>query len=486
MSFKKMLACVGIAAQLISISTLTLAGPGHDHGAAQTTERQASLPRVSMSGELTEAVLTLGQEGLTLYLDYLSNNIPVKNATISLLVNDAAITWREREPGRYTAPVTSTLLSSNNLNLTGSIETNGFTEYLSATLSIHGEHGHDDGAHDHEARAVADMPYRLADGSVFFPKISQHQLSLRTQTTKLGKVPNTVALNGKVAIDPHTGGLVQTITGGHFEPASKGVPKLGQAVRKDEVLGYLHTHAEPLEQANNKAQIAKLQADINQVRQRLYRLEQLADSTPRKLIDDTKASLLGKQQQLKALQQGLEAREPLVSPTTGVIASTRAIAGKVFNPGDVVFEVINPRVLRVEANWYEPGGAPEFQNAYIQARGEPIEIEYQGAAGSLVNQAMTLVFEAHFDQPKPFALGQLLTLYAQTEANRRGIALPQHAIVKNTANQTIVWVKAGAETLQPRAVVTEPYNGNEVLVVTGLQAGERVVTDGANLVNQIR
>ena len=64
--------------------------------------------------------------------------------------------------------------------------------------------------------------------------------------------------------------------------------------------------------------------------------------------------------------------------------------------------------------------------------------------------------------------------------------MPAGSLVRNPSNQTIVWVKARTERFEPRVVTTEPLDGTQVAVVGGLQPGERVVTRGATLVNQVR
>jgi cobalt-zinc-cadmium efflux system membrane fusion protein len=68
----------------------------------------------------------------------------------------------------------------------------------------------------------------------------------------------------------------------------------------------------------------------------------------------------------------------------------------------------------------------------------------------------------------------------------KGIAVPAAALMKNPANQTIVWVKTAAERFEPRVVSTEALDGVSVAVTTGLAAGDRVATTGAALINQVR
>jgi len=66
------------------------------------------------------------------------------------------------------------------------------------------------------------------------------------------------------------------------------------------------------------------------------------------------------------------------------------------------------------------------------------------------------------------------------------VPLPAAAVVKNAANQEIVWVKTSAERFAPRPVRTQPLDGARVAVVDGLEAGVRVVVQGAALLNQVR
>jgi cobalt-zinc-cadmium efflux system membrane fusion protein len=74
----------------------------------------------------------------------------------------------------------------------------------------------------------------------------------------------------------------------------------------------------------------------------------------------------------------------------------------------------------------------------------------------------------------------------QTRSQLSGMAVPAAALVKNPANQTILWVKSAPERFEPRVVTAVPLDGATLAVTRGLKAGERVVTEGASLVNQIR
>ena len=49
-----------------------------------------------------------------------------------------------------------------------------------------------------------------------------------------------------------------------------------------------------------------------------------------------------------------------------------------------------------------------------------------------------------------------------------------------------VWVKTSPQHFKPVLVTSRPLDGARVLITAGLNSGDRVVTRGAELINQIR
>ena len=92
--------------------------------------------------------------------------------------------------------------------------------------------------------------------------------------------------------------------------------------------------------------------------------------------------------------------------------------------------------------------------------------------------------QATFD--KTGTPGQLLTVLAATDASRTGLAVPKESVIRGANGQLIVYEHSNAERFVPREVRVEPLDGERVLVVSGIKAGTRVVTQGAELLNQIR
>lgn len=195
----------------------------------------------------------------------------------------------------------------------------------SASWNAFAGEGHD---HGDEGPVVAggNGPQRQADGSVFLPKPAQRQIGVRTLVTEAGELPRTTALAGKVVMDPNAGGKVQAMVAGRLEAGPQGLPSVGQAVKKGDVLAYVSPSTDQIERSNQMAQLAELHAARALVEKRLARLKELADTVPRKEIEAAESELASLRARSKAIGGGLNARDVLTAPVSGVIASTNAVS----------------------------------------------------------------------------------------------------------------------------------------------------------------
>ncbi len=344
--------------------------------------------------------------------------------------------------------------------------------------------GHDHG--DAVAAPSANGPQRLPDGSVFLPKPAQRQLGVRTLTTEAATLSRSFELNGQVVMDPNAGGKVQPLNVGRIEAGPRGLPNPGQAVRKGEILAYVLSSADPIERSGQAAQLAELRAARSLADQRVARLRELADTVPRKDIEAAEGEAQSLAARIAALGTGVAPREALVAPVSGVIASAHVVAGQVVDARELLFEVIDPARLRIEALAFDAAIAADIGSANIAIGAERVPLAFVGAARSLREQALPLVFRAQGQALGALAVGQPVRVFVQGKTAVQGLAVPVAALMRNPANQTIVWVKTAPERFEPRVVATAPLDGVRVAVTSGLQAGDRVATQGATLINQVR
>jgi cobalt-zinc-cadmium efflux system membrane fusion protein len=355
---------------------------------------------------------------------------------------------------------------------------------LGTLPAAHAGEGHDHG--DAPAAPSANGPQRQPDGSVFLPKPAQRQLGVRTMVAQAGELPSAVELSGKVLMDPNAGGKVQALNAGRIEPGPRGLPNPGQAVRKREVLAYVVTSAAPIERSNQAAQLAELRAAKALADKRVARLKELHDTVPRKDIEAAESEAASLAARIAALGGGLDTREALVAPVSGVIASAHAVAGQVVDARELVFEIVDPGRLRIEALAFDPALASNVGSATLAIDDQRVPLTFVGAARSLREQALPLAFRAQGPALHGLAVGQPVRVFVQTRSKVKGIAVPVAALMKNPSNQTIVWVKTAPERFEPRAVTTQALDGVDVAVTSGLEPGDRVATRGATLINQVR
>jgi len=329
---------------------------------------------------------------------------------------------------------------------------------------------------------------RLPDGSVNVPKLAQRRMAIRTVLAPETEASATLELPARVVQDPNASGRVQASHGGRIEAGPRGLPVAGQTVQKGEVLAWLHHHAEPYAEAGQKALRAELQASRQVAEQRVQRLESLEGTVPRKDIEAARVEAQALVTRERAIANSLDAREALRAPVSGVVARADLAVGQVIDARDVLIEVVDPSRLMIEAVTPDVTLAARIASAQLSAQ-PGVKLQLVGAARALRDGVLPLTFKAQSDkagQPAPLAIGQSVTLIVALKEQTKGIVLPADALVRNPANETVVWIKAGAERFIPQPVHAKPLDAKTVLVTQGLAPDNRVVVQGAPLIAQIR
>ena len=327
---------------------------------------------------------------------------------------------------------------------------------------------------------------RLADGGVFMPKPAQRQLGIRTVVAEMRDLARSIELNGRVIADPNAGGRVQSSQSGRIEPGPRGLPTLGQKVSKGEVLAYIKPVANAIELGNQRAQLAEITSQHALAEKKVARLESLEGSVPQKEIDAARAEFASLAERKTAVGGSLSNREALIAPVSGVISAATAITGQVVEAREVLFEIVDPKRLMVEALAYDAAVIADIAGASgALPGGVALSLVFVGGAQQLREQALPLLFRIKPPLP-PLAVGQPLKVIAQTRQTIKGVAVPLAALIRNSAGETVVWVHAGAETFVVRKVRYQALDGANAALTEGIAAAERIVTAGAPALVQVR
>lgn len=518
---------------------------GHDHAAPAIESSATIAPRAEASSEDFELVAIARGDRLRVYLDSFRTNEPVKDAVVE--IDGAGGTQVATMDGEGAYEIAAPWLRPGRHDLAFTIQALGKSDVLTATLvvpavaspaaaqGILGRVAASILAFDHSAwgvagiafaagfvvawlfrgrrpratamlavlgvvaalpverasaappevaMAVRDVAQRFPDGALFVPKPSQRILALRTLFTEVRTYSGTVELPGRVIPDPDGAGFVQASVSGRLTPPPGGFPRLGTKVSVGDVLAFVQPAVAAADVTTQQQQGRELDQQITLVQRRLDRLQAIQGVVARAQIEDAELELAGLRTRRENLDRSAGAQERLVAPTSGVIASVQAVAGQIAEPNAVIFQIVDPSRFWVEALSYEAYSLKPDATARL-GDNRAIDLVYRGAGLADRNQAIPIQFSVVGDT-SGLRAGQLLTVLAATTDERRGIAVPRESVLRGTNGQSIVYEHTNPERFVPREVRVEPLDGQRVLIVSGIEPGRRIVTQGAELLNQIR
>ncbi len=349
--------------------------------------------------------------------------------------------------------------------------------------------GHDHGSEAAKAALPAgDMPRRLPDGTVFVPKPSQRLLNVRTTITKPEPAQKAVSLIGRVIADPNRSGLVQSINGGRIVAPEGGLPRLGQAVKKGQVLALVEQAIPQADRTTISERAGEIEQEIASAETKLKRVRQLAERgvAPASQVQDAETELEGLRRRREILRQTRIEMETLRAPIDGTIAASKVVAGQVVASQDVIFQLVDPKGLWVEALVYgEVDPAKVTGAGAVAVDGTPLRLAFQGFSKAMQQQATVVQFAIE-NPPANLGVGQPVRVTAQNGTVTKGIILPRDAVVRGGSGEAVVWRHTDPERFEARPVRTEPFDATRLVIRAGLGDGERIVIRGAETINQIR
>jgi cobalt-zinc-cadmium efflux system membrane fusion protein len=339
---------------------------------------------------------------------------------------------------------------------------------------VHAGEGHDHG--DAPAAPSANGPQRQPDGSVFLPKPAQRQLGVRTLVTEAAELPRTVELGAKVLMDPNAGGKVQPLNAGRIEPGPRGLPNpgaggaQGRGAGLRRAVGGADRALQPGCATSPSCAPQRHWPTSGSLACRSWPTPCRARKSRR-----PRAKPQSLAARIAAVGGGLSTREALVAPVSGVIASANVVAGQVVDARELVFEIVDPSRLRIEALAFDAASRRTSAAATMAVGEERVPLTFVGASRSLREQALPLAFRAQgaaLAASSPSA--SRCASFVQTRDKVKGVSVPVASLMKNPANQTVVWVKTGAGALRATHRHDRAAGRRQRRVTSGLKPGDRV------------
>jgi RND family efflux transporter MFP subunit len=524
---------------LLLSSALSWAHGDDDHAHdAPTAVVTVGLPRIELTSDALEVVAVLTEQRLQLYVDQWDSNEPVDNATITVQWNNTTLDAVRIDNGVYrTSPVP---VNDHVISLIITVQYNDTADLLNAqwtlpSISSDDQHwhvpswlymvisvivalvvgwwlgkrrvamlplivlaivltprvdAHGDDTHGAEEPVqskllnAAEKATRLSDGSLFVPKPVQRLLGIRTQLADFSNTAFNAKLPAEVTIDPKRGGAVQAPVNGRVMAYKNRWPTPGQAVKKGQVLLQLQWQLSATEHAQTQAQLARVDAQLRVADARWKRIQHLTETLSQKELEQARADVESLRAERDALHNSINAPQLLRAPTDGVISRIEVNEGQHVSANDHLINIIGGEltVTALAPSDFIPVKNPIAAFVSGQRR---VPLQLIGETRELKDQQRPLLFEMR-EGSAQFAIGDSGQVLIETELQQNGVKVPAQAIVRAEDGSKAVIVKRSAETYRLQTVHVQNLSGGEVLLLSGIRAGERVVTEGAPLLAQLR
>lgn len=188
-------------------------------------------------------------------------------------------------------------------------------------------------------------------------------------------------------------------------------------------------------------------------------------------------------------KQQITSRFELKSPLSGIVVERTVTPGQSVtgDPDHVLFTVADLDVLQVVADVYEQDLAlvQDGQSAVVKVEAYP-DIEFPAtvaAIGDVVDPGTRtikvrarVVNDSHKLKPEMFARLQLVV-----SGRGQFLTVPREAVLEVDGRQFVYVVENGTRYIK-REVKISRVSGNQIRILDGLKAGERIVTKGAVLI----
>jgi RND family efflux transporter MFP subunit len=268
----------------------------------------------------------------------------------------------------------------------------------------------------------------------------------------------------------------------------------GSQVKAGQVLAVLDGRDTNLSRQAAQAEAGRVEnLSANQSRN-LERLKQLREQNfiSQAALDDAIAQNAATQNQLfgARAQLGLAERNVgkthVVAPVDGRVERQIAVPGQYVKVGDPMFQVVALKKLRARLPF------PETMSGQVR-RGMTVQISAAGDDAVLrarideirpMAGATNRAFDAYaiFDNPGNWRPGATVTASVVLEEHADAVTVPEQSVVLRPAGEVVYVVEAGKA--RQRVVQVGINQDGRVEIISGLQAGETVVVDGAGFLTE--
>ena len=299
----------------------------------------------------------------------------------------------------------------------------------------------------------------------------QQLIGVQTGMAEMRSLGRSVRTVGRVAVDETRLYKISTKFDGYIEKLYVNVT--GQQIRKGQPLFSVYS------------------PDLLATQQEYLLAMRAAKQSPSLLVAARQRLLLWDitPAEIRELERTSAARKSVTiySPTNGYVLNKIAVAGARVTAGEPLFEIANLDHVWIQADVYESelqfirlGAAATTTLSYIPGRTWTGRVTF--IAPTVDPMTRTVKVRSEFGNAdgalKPEMFGDVVI----EQPERKVVVVPDSAVLQ-TGTRSVVFVVKGNGTFEPREVQTGTKSGDFMEVRSGVEAGEKVVTQANFLID---
>lgn len=350
------------------------------------------------------------------------------------------------------------------------------------------------------ARAAIPEKPEIA-GRISFLKEQQWPIEFGTALAAERPIRPSLRATGVVRARSDGDVVVTAPVAGRVASAGRAFPRLGDRVGVDDQLAVLAPRLEAADLASLELAVRSAELEQRYAQREQERLEALRaeGAVPERRVldavhaaDSAKASLTTAQRRLEQfsrLQRTAGRGEGVVqlrAPLAGTVTAVHGAPGGFVEAGTPLFRVTDTTQLWLEARVAEADvprlGTPRGAEFFVEGIDSPIELSAEAlvARGQVLDplsRTLELIFAVD-NAGARFAVGAFARALIATGDERPALAVPATALVDDNGT-FVVFVQVEGEAFERRVVRVGIRDRGHVEVLSGVSAGEHVVTRGA-------
>ncbi|MDW7710618.1 MAG: efflux RND transporter periplasmic adaptor subunit [Deferrisomatales bacterium] len=308
--------------------------------------------------------------------------------------------------------------------------------------------------------------------------VTQQNMGVRTARAEMGPLVRNIRAYGRVTYDETRTAEVSPKFSGWIEELHADFT--GQLVRKDEPLFEIYS-----------PELVAAQEEYLTAHRNLSRIE---GQGGRNLLESARRRLSHfdvPEDEIRTLERTGEVRKTLKirSPFTGVVTHKNAVQGVFIRTGTTVYKIadlsrvwVDTHIYEYEMPWVEVGQEAHMTLPYLPGKAFQGKVSYVNPY--LQRQTRDVVVRLEFDNPDRILKPDM---YAEVNIKSlqpaEGLRIPSEAVIRS-GTRDVVFVTRGDGKFTPREVkLGLQVDGGKVQVLSGVVAGEHVVTSGQFLLD---